>query len=200
MYTYRYISISACMYMYIYTYIYDSFVWLTRPVATYEEYVITRKWNASSHALLYFFYKSSSPYSHVAQMSESCHTYESVVSHVWMSHVTCMNESCRTCEWVKSHIWVSRVTHMNQSCRTYEWVMSQMWMTHRTRLVPFSFSNSSYICICIGIYISMCMYMCVYIHMTHSRDVTHGNLGQGGEDPLNALSLYRSFSAKEPYN
>jgi len=37
-------------------------------------------------------------------MSESRHTYEWVISPVWMSHVTHMNESCHTC-WVVSHIW-----------------------------------------------------------------------------------------------
>ena len=30
-------------------------------------------------------------------MNESCHTYEWVMSHMWMSHVTLMNESCHTC-------------------------------------------------------------------------------------------------------
>jgi len=34
-------------------------------------------------------------------MNESCHTYEWVMSHVWMSHVTRMNESCHTYECVK---------------------------------------------------------------------------------------------------
>ena len=46
-------------------------------------------------------------------------------SYVWhdsfmMSHVTHMNESYHTYEWVMSHIWISHVTHMNESCRTYE--------------------------------------------------------------------------------
>jgi len=47
-----------------------------------------------------------------------------------MSHVTHMNESCHTYEWVMSHIWMSHVTHMNESCHTYEWVMSPMWMSY----------------------------------------------------------------------
>jgi len=37
-------------------------------------------------------------------MNESCHTYESVMSHIWMSHVTHMDESCCTYGWVMSHI------------------------------------------------------------------------------------------------
>jgi len=31
-----------------------------------------------------------------------------------------MSESCHTYEWVMSHIWVSHVTHASESCRTYE--------------------------------------------------------------------------------
>ena len=59
-------------------------------------------------------------------MNELCHTYEWVMSHIWMSHVSHMNESCHTYEWVMSHIWMSHVTHMNESSLTYEWVMSRM--------------------------------------------------------------------------
>jgi len=68
--------------------------------------------------------------------NESCHTYEWVMSHIWMSHVTQVNESCHTCEWVMSHIWMSHVTHMNESCHIWkegtsplnvrEWGMSHM--------------------------------------------------------------------------
>jgi len=45
---------------------------------------------------------------HVTLMSESCHTYERVMSHIRTSHVTPrhMNESC--------------FKHMNESCHTYE--------------------------------------------------------------------------------
>jgi len=83
---------------------------------------------------------SSPPVSALTQPGgvTSCHTYEWVMSHIWMSHVTHMNESC--------HIWMSHVTHMNesrhayewamshmnQSCHTYEWVMSHIWMSHVT--------------------------------------------------------------------
>jgi len=68
--------------------------------------------------------------SHVTHMNkscrtcdESCHTYEWVMSRIWMSHVT--KESCHTYEWVMSQR--SHVTHMNESCDesccTYEWVI-----------------------------------------------------------------------------
>jgi len=73
-------------------------------------------------------------------MNESCHTYEWVMSHIWMSHVTHMND------WVMSHIWMSHVTHMNdtyeshmnESCHTYGWityecVVSHIWMNESCR-------------------------------------------------------------------
>jgi len=66
----------------------------------------------------------------------SCHTYEWVMSHVWMGQVTHMNESCHTYEWVMSHIWFSpsRWMHpanrMNESCHLYEWVMPHVWISH----------------------------------------------------------------------
>ena len=82
---------------------------------------------------------------------ESCHTYEWVVSHVWMrhvthmpyervsshtwmSHVTRMNKFCHTYDWVTSQVWMSHVARMNESGHTYEWVMSQVWMSHVTHM------------------------------------------------------------------
>jgi len=38
-----------------------------------------------------------------------------------VSHVADVDEACHTYEWVMSHIWMSHVTHMNESCHTYEW-------------------------------------------------------------------------------
>ena len=61
----------------------------------------------------------------IRNINESCHTYEWVMSHIWMSHVTHMNESCHTYEWVMSHIWMSHVSYQSHqeyqcSCHTYE--------------------------------------------------------------------------------
>jgi len=93
-------------------------------------------------------------------MNESCHTYERVMSHIWMSHVTLMNESSHTYKRVTSHIRMSHITHMNESCHTcqwsfhtehlladkagerlklirvetYEWVMSHIWPSHVTHM------------------------------------------------------------------
>jgi len=68
-------------------------------------------------------------------MNESYHTYEWIISHIWMSHGTHVNELCHT----MSHIWMNLVIHLNGSCHTYEWVMSRtydasitshVWMCH----------------------------------------------------------------------
>jgi len=92
---------------------------------------------------------------------ESCHgiTEISHGAHKWISHIPHMNESCHTYEWVMSHIWMihgicfspahARVAHTrtqvmsrnnlnkswrNESYHTYEWVMAyvshQEWRTH----------------------------------------------------------------------
>jgi len=52
-------------------------------------------------------------------MNASRHTYDQVMSHVWISHVTHMQASCRAYEYVMSHIWRRGVTHMNVSHDTY---------------------------------------------------------------------------------
>jgi len=62
----------------------------------------------------------------LSHMNGSCHTYEWVMSHIWMSHVTHMYESRHTYVWVTSHIWMSHVTHMNESCHTDDWVSNSV--------------------------------------------------------------------------
>jgi len=101
---------------------------------------------------------------HVTRVNESCHTYEWVMSHIWMSHVTHASESCHTYEWVMLHVWVSHewdlshiwtrhvtnrsfhthqsvmshiwmsLTYIDGSCHTYGWVMSHIWMRHVTHI------------------------------------------------------------------
>ena len=65
-------------------------------------------------------------------MDKSRHTYEWVMSHIWIAcdMTSHMNESHHTRWWVMSRIWVSHVTHMSESCRTYEWAMSHIWVSH----------------------------------------------------------------------
>ena len=78
--------------------------------------------------------------SHDTHMNGSCHTYEWVMSHVWMSHVAHMNESCRTgCYWMRyGNIYVYIIcvcpARFHESWHSYEWVMSHVWMSHVTRM------------------------------------------------------------------
>jgi len=75
----------------------------------------------------------------MSPIHESRHTFTSHVTHM---NGTCthMNESCHTYEWVTPHIWMSHVTHMNESCHTYEWVMSRTcrtWIQHLAPTTPY---------------------------------------------------------------
>jgi len=73
---------------------------------------------------------------HVTHINVSCHTYQCLMSHIWMPHVTHMDASCHTYECLMSHIWMPHVTHMNASyvtrentsCLTYKCLMSRIQM------------------------------------------------------------------------
>jgi len=92
--------------------------------------------------------------SHVTLVTESCRTYEwvmsrrwhgprtrawrccfvCVMSRIWRSHVTHMQESCLTHESVIFYTWMGHVTHMKESCHTYEGVMSHICRSHVTHV------------------------------------------------------------------
>jgi len=58
--------------------------------------------------------------SHVTYIEASCHTYEWVMSRIWMIHVTHMNASCHTCIRDSKILWMSRIAHE----------IRIMWMSH----------------------------------------------------------------------
>jgi len=85
-----------------------------------------------------------------SHMSESCHTYERAMSHMWLSHVTQVYESCHMChmnsnepchtggpnctvhlcDQTNTPMWhLSVKSHMDESCHIYEWVMSRISMS-----------------------------------------------------------------------
>jgi len=72
--------------------------------------------------------------SHVAHINESCHTYECVISLIYMSQFTHVNASCHTYRWVMSHMWMSHVTHIhvcdNDSCICVTWCIHVCELTH----------------------------------------------------------------------
>jgi len=79
--------------------------------------------------------------SHGTNINESWHTYDQVMSHIWVSHVTHISQSYHALErsmshiwvihlwvkWVIAHVWVSHV-------HTCEWVMSHMWVSYEYRV------------------------------------------------------------------
>jgi len=94
---------------------------------------------------------SSPPPQSTCERVTSCHVHES--RHTSHTHMTLLTpsqskSSCHTYEWVMSHLWMSHVTHMQESRRTicmshgapYEWVMSQnIYESHRTLYIFMSF-------------------------------------------------------------
>jgi len=127
--------------------------------------------------------------SHVTNVDESCHTYESVSSHMRMDvlleppalrHVTCTNRSREIYEKAMSHMWMSHARYMNESCHMYQlliwrnttlsvschvyaWVMSDICMGLITNV------NQSYhiyeSCLAITHFTqkaSRLMYICIY--------------------------------------
>jgi len=48
-------------------------------------------------------------------MNRSRHIWESTMSHKRMSHVNHLNESCHTYEWVMSHMWISHNSVMSKT-------------------------------------------------------------------------------------
>jgi len=126
---------------------------------------------------------------------ESWHTYEWVMSHVWMSHVAHMNgswhtyeaarsipgytkESCHTYELVMAHIWMGHGTHITESCRKYEWVRS---VTHAseschtyervTCCTRHSCTNIDIVCQIRAFYIYMCSQWSVSQNVTSMQCV-----------------------------
>ena len=71
-------------------------------------------------------------------MSESCHTHECVMSHIWMSRITHMNESCAMT------IHVCAMTHSCMCHDSYEWVIydSHILMSHDTHMNEYDIPDS----------------------------------------------------------
>jgi len=75
--------------------------------------------------------------SQVTHMDESCHTYERVVLHVWMSHVTKYERVISHARRSRAHSSISQ-SHFSEKLRvlfqwvyfTWEWVISHVWTSH----------------------------------------------------------------------
>ena len=121
--------------------IYMSLLWMYTSLLWFVLSLLWFFWSLLRDRCLFYGYMR-----HIAlctSMNESCHTYEWVMSHVWMSHVTHTHESWHAYEWVMSPVRVvqhhcrsTAVAHVHASCRTpytyervchtYELVMSHI--------------------------------------------------------------------------
>jgi len=115
----------------------------------------TRRGHLSETYRTHGWVTCASPVAHMNKWksrSESCDTYEWVMSHIWVRSridftgvIEYGSELCGTLELDMSHTWVSHVTRMSDSRRTregvishvtrvisatYDWVMSHVWMCH----------------------------------------------------------------------
>ena len=95
-----------------------------------------------------------------SQLVHQCimHVEEGVVSHWWRSHGTHMNESCHTWEWIMSHIWIG----MNSSChwwRSHVTRMEGLWMCHGEGVCK----RATCLCARVYIYMSVCIYICLIV-------------------------------------
>jgi len=74
--------------------------------------------------------------SHVTNVDESCHTYESVSSHTGMlcfARTTCIASHHAMYTQVPLNIWKSHVSYVNESCKIHEWIISHESITNLTQ-------------------------------------------------------------------
>jgi len=97
--------------------------------------------------------RRSCPIMSISRMNASRHTYERVMSHIWMRHVTLLRYLwCAGHVWSWScHIWLCHLSRMNVSCHAYKWVMSHMNLSRTcaiglVRVVPDNESCNIWIC------------------------------------------------------
>ena len=60
-------------------------------------------------------------------MNESFHTFEWVISHIWMGHGARMNESC--------HVWMRKISRMNESYEWYSYESYLIWYSYESYLI-----------------------------------------------------------------
>jgi len=77
-------------------------VWMSHVTHTHDaghSYKSYNEWIYIFSCLMCFMWRSRHFLTRVCDTNESYHTYEWVISHIWMSHITHMND-----EWITSHI------------------------------------------------------------------------------------------------
>jgi len=96
--------------------------------------------------------------SHVPLMSESCHTCDTDAPLEFY-------RSCHTYEWVMSHIWMSHVTPQVQMSQSRTWMnhvtlMSESCHTRDTRSMA---PQNKQLCVCVCVCVFVCVFVCVCV-------------------------------------
>jgi len=148
----------------------------------------------STRTLLIFSKKSTS---HVTHMNESRHTYEWVMSHIWMSHVTHMNESCHTSS-ARAPCW-SFLKVTTGICMNVALCIPKRYIDAYMRVVISKKRNQKSTWVSCKYTDVSSVYMCIYMYtMPHTwmRHVTHmHHLSPRRADKTNVLQRVAAKSA-----
>ena len=114
----------------------------------------------------------------MTHVNESCHTYDWVMSHIWMRHVTHMNESCHTWyatfarDMAHSYVWhdlfICITQHKSFMCVV--WILSERWCLRPPRTCVYFITNvghDSFICVTWHDSFICLIHMCDMIHWYH---------------------------------
>jgi len=113
------------------------------------------------------------------------------MSHIFMSYGTKV-KSCHTYEWVMSHIWLSHVTHMNESCHIYSChmarkggvgpgqlpVASRAWASHGSAPSDQNRAGNDGRGVCV--YVNVCV--CVFARLEHASHDPALDQNRAGND------------------
>jgi len=123
----------------------------------------------STPLILKHAWKNESWQSCGIHMHESRHTYEWVMTHVWMSHDTRMNASCEL--WcIASHdsftcmIWLIFVYYMTHACiwHDYDSFMCMTWLIHVCDMTHSCVRHVSFMCVSWLIHVCDMTHSCIW--------------------------------------
>ena len=134
----------------------------------------------------------------MAHVNVSFHTFEWVMSRIWMRHDSHVKESCLTSKCVETHVWMSHVWHVNDRiwishvalqhtathCNTLQHTL-QHTAAHCTHLIWMS-------------HVTIRLYKSKHTHVNESC----GEVGGWGRDPKNVrgeIGGWGRVPFNEPY-
>jgi len=89
-----------------------------------------------THLYMTHWYVWHDSVTHLGCVTESCHTYQWVMSRTFSKIRPLQGSAIDMCDMTHSYVWHDSFTcvtwlihmRMNESCHTYEWVMSHIWL------------------------------------------------------------------------